>query len=124
MAVLGRRHWYRYDSDDGKNYRIRLLDYLAEAAGLELDDTLPELPRGYEPRFIWVQEVEPSTPGRPLRKKLIVEKKNLQHFLSNPTIEVAGIKMKMTSSVGEIRRGRGRNDGPISEVRVDISTEP
>ena len=26
------------------------LDYLAEAAGLQLDDTVPALPRGYEPR--------------------------------------------------------------------------
>jgi len=35
MAVLGHRHWYRYDSDDTKSYRIQTLDYLAEAAGLE-----------------------------------------------------------------------------------------
>jgi hypothetical protein len=52
MGVLGRRHWYRYDSDDTKSYRIQTLDYLAEAAELELDDTLPMLPRRYEPRYV------------------------------------------------------------------------
>src|ERR1039457_1683372 len=89
MAVLGRRHWYRYDSDDGKSYRIQLLDYLAEAAGLELDDTLPLLPRNYKPRFLWFKEAEPQDPDRPLRKKLIFQKK--EDFVRlRGIIEVAG----------------------------------
>jgi hypothetical protein len=123
MAVLGRRHWYRYDSDDGKSYKILTLDYLAEAAGLELDDTVPTLPRGYEPRYVWMKEVDPSRPGRPMRKKLILQRKDVQRFRQSSPIEVAGIKMIPQGYIGESRRGMGRNDNVISEVRVEITND-
>lgn len=118
MAVLGRRHWYRYDSDDNNSYRIQTLDYLAEAAGLTLDDTLPTLPRGYEPRYVWVQESEPADPNRPLRKKLIVPRKDKPKL--GAILEVAGIKMVVSGHRGESVHGGRRNDNVISEVRVRL----
>jgi hypothetical protein len=124
MAVLGRRHWYRYDSDDGKSYKIKMLDYLAKAVNLALDDTLPELPRRYQPRYVWVQEVDPhSTPGSPIRKKLILNKEILPEFKQNSVLEVAGIKMKVKSYIGESRAGGGRNDKQVSQVRVQFLNE-
>jgi hypothetical protein len=123
MAVLGRRHWYRYDSDDSKSYRIQTLDYLAEAAGLELNDNLPTLPRGYEPRYVWLQEAEPTNPSRPLRKKLILPRRDAPLLRSKLPVEVAGIKMNLQGYVGETRRGMGRNDNVISEVRVELSKD-
>ena len=120
MAVLGRRHWYRYDSDDLKSYKIRTLDYLAEAAGLEMNDTLPTLPRGYEPRYAWVKELEPQDPSKPIRKKLIIQKADQSRFTHGLIVEVAGIKMVVQGSCGENRRGLGRNDSVISEIRVEL----
>jgi hypothetical protein len=120
MAVLGQRHWYQYDSDDGKSYKIKLLDYLAEAAGLELNDALPELPRRYEPRFFWVQQIEPRPSARPIRKKLIVQRKDLPRFQQSPNVEVAGIKMITRSYSGENRRGGDFNNKVVSEVRVEF----
>lgn len=122
MAVLGRRHWYRYDSDDGKSYKIQTLDYLAEAADLELDDTLPTLPRGCTPRHVWLQEAEATQPGRPLRKKLIIQRKDAPRFRTGVIVEVAGIKMTPQSYRGESRRG-GRNVSSLSEVRVELSND-
>ncbi|PZM80391.1 MAG: hypothetical protein DKT66_14100 [Candidatus Melainabacteria bacterium] len=123
MAVLGARHWYRYDSDNGKSYRIRTLDYLAEAAGLELDDTLPELPRSHKPRYVWVQEAESSRPGSPIRKKLIIQKKDYPRFKAGSLVEVAGIKMIAKSYFGECWRGGRGNDNITTNVRVEISKE-
>jgi hypothetical protein len=123
MAVLGARHWYRYDSDDGKSYSIRTLDYLAEAAGLELDDSFPTLPRGRKPRYVWVKEAIPSRPASPIRKKLIIQRKDYQKFKNGSTIEVAGIKMITQGYVGESWRGMKRNDNEITQVRVELSSD-
>ena len=120
MAVLGRRHWYRYDSDDSKSYKILTLDYLAEAAGLELDDTLPALPRGYTPRDVWFKEAEPADPIRPMRKKLVIQRKDAARFTRELIIEIAGIRMRTQGYIGESRRGGGRNDSTITEVRVEF----
>jgi hypothetical protein len=98
-----------------------MLDYLAEAAGLELDDTLPLLPRRYEPRYVWLKESEPSNPNRPLRKKLIIQRKDAPRFRHGLIVEVAGIKMVVQGYIGENRRGTGRNDNVISKVRVEMS---
>ncbi|HEY9774854.1 MAG TPA: hypothetical protein V6C81_13915 [Planktothrix sp.] len=123
MAVLGSRHWYRYDSEDGKCYKISLLDYLAEAAGFELDDTLPFLPRNIEPRYVWLQEAEPTGLKRPIRKKLIIQRKDVAHFRKGASVEVAGIKMVAQGYQGECHRGIGSNDNVVSEVRVEMRTE-
>lgn len=123
MAVLGARHWYRYDSDDGKSYRIRTLDYLAEAAKLELDDTLPQLPRSHKPRYVWVQEAEHSRPGSPIRKKLIIQKKDYQNFKAGSLVEVAGIKMIAQGYFGECWRGGRGNDNITTQVRVKLHSE-
>jgi hypothetical protein len=119
MAVLGKRHWYRYNLDDGTSYKIQMLDYLAEAAGLELNDSAPDLPNGYEPRFVWLQEANPKS-RRPIRKKLIIQKKDASRFQRGSLVEVAGVKMVVQSYKGESRRRVGRNDGEISKVRVEI----
>jgi hypothetical protein len=119
MAVLGRKHWYRYDSDDMKSYRIRTLDYLAEAAGMELNDAFPELPRGYEPRYVWVEELEPKD-RRPIRKKLVVAERQSKRLQSGTKVEVAGIKMRVRGCFGEVRKGAASNDNKLAVVRVEL----
>lgn len=123
MAVLGARHWYRYDSDDGKSYRIRTLDYLAEAAGLELDDSLPLLPRSHKPRYVWLKELEPSRPGSPIRKKLIIQRKDYSKFEAGALVEVAGIRMIAQGYSGECWRGGRGNDNTVSQVRVELDAK-
>jgi hypothetical protein len=120
MAVLGARHWYRYDSDDGKSYSIQTLDYLAEAAGLELDDSFPTFPKGRKCRYVWVKEAEPARPWSPARKKLIIQRKDYQRFKAGSIVEVAGMKMIAQSYVGERWRGIKRNNNVITEVRVEL----
>lgn len=121
MAVLGARHWYRYDSDDGKSYSIQTLDYLAEAAGLELDDSFPTLPRGRKARYVWLKEAEPFRAASPIRKKIIIQKKDYQRFKAGSPVEVAGIKMIAQGYVGESWRGIKRNDSTLTEVRVNLN---
>ena len=82
---------------------------------------LPALPRGYTPRHVWFKELEPVDPIRPMRKKLIIQLKDAARFRRELMIEIAGIRMKTQGYIGESRRGGGRNDNVISEVRVQLT---
>jgi hypothetical protein len=103
MPFLGQRHWYKYTSDNLKDYKIQMLDYLATAAGLELDDSLPEYPRRWKPRYVWVQAIENTETRNPARKKLIIQMADIQRFRGGATVEVAGVKMRVMGFYGEYR---------------------
>jgi len=63
MSILGlQRNWYKYTADDGKDYKIETQSYLAEAAGLELDDTPPTLHKRITPRYVWLETLEKTSP--------------------------------------------------------------
>jgi len=108
MSRLGPRNWYRYDSNNGKDYRIETQDYLAEAAGLVREDNLPIIPRRMTPRYVWVQSVEPDpATNRYSRKKLVLNKASVPNFRPRTIVKVDGIEMQVMSYRGESHRGAG-----------------
>ena len=56
--TLGERSLYKYTSDSGTEYKYLTDDDLAEAAGAELNDRLPDLPRSFRPRIVYCQNSE------------------------------------------------------------------
>ena len=104
MPFLGERHWYKYTSDDTNDYKIQLVDYLAEAAGFEKADDLPMLPRRLSPRHFWLQATECTKTKSPARKKLIVPTlKDVAKFKAGSRLIVGGIEMKVMGYLGESR---------------------
>jgi len=118
MAISRQRHWYRYRSDDTCDYRIQIVDYLAEAAGLEIDETVPPLPPGYEPRFLWLKDAQCTPPKRPTRKRMIFSPREQfgDKFPLGGIVEVAGTKMEITGYVGESQRLPRKKRGADAQV--------
>lgn len=55
--MAGPMGFFKYVSDDGQTYRVRLDAGNAAAGGFEAsDNTEPALPSGYEMRYVWAQE--------------------------------------------------------------------
>jgi hypothetical protein len=109
MPFLGERHWYKYISDDQKSYKIQVIDYLAEAAGLDMDDSLPMLPRRCDPRYVWLEATVCTPTKRPARKKMIVgSSQNMTQFKPGTKLQIKGVEMQVRGYVGE-RRTIGRN---------------
>ncbi len=103
--MRGQSRWYRYTSGDGNDYRVKVLDYLAEAVGLELNDSLPNLPKTITPRSFWVQATNPNPEtGIKSRYKLIVQVSDLPKFGTHTLMEIKGIQVIVTSYRGESRR--------------------
>lgn len=103
--MRGQSKWYRYTSGDGNDYRVKVLDYLAEAVGLEENDSLPDLPKTITPRSFWVQAIDPNPKtGIKTRHKLIVQLSELPKFGAHTLMEIKGIQVMVTSYRGESRR--------------------
>jgi hypothetical protein len=116
MSTLGPRNWYKYTGDDEKDYKIETQAYLAEAAGLELDDTPPILPKRITPRFVWVEAVELSQPKLyHARKKLVIQRCDVPKFAIGTIMKIDGVEMKVTSYRGESGR-LGRNSVSITNA--------
>lgn len=64
--TLGPRSVYKYTADSGTEYKYLTDDSLAQAAGAELNDSLPDLPPNFRPRIVHCQ----SADG--IRKQLII----------------------------------------------------
>lgn len=100
MPILGPRSWYKYTTDNGENYRIQTSEYLAEAAGLERNDTLPFLPRWMKARYVWLQEVTAEPKINPARKKLIIQRADCPRFRPGTRMQVPQLEMMVTCMVG------------------------
>jgi hypothetical protein len=67
-----------------------------------------------------LKELEPANPSWPVRKKLIIQRKDAPRFVYGCVVEVAGIKMVVQGYSGENHLRSGGNDNVISEVRVEM----
>lgn len=102
--MRGQSQWYRYSSDDGNDYRIKVLDYLAEAAGLEPNDSLPAIPKTTTPRSFWLQALVPNPEtGIKTRYKLIVQRIDVAKFRPHTLLLIKGTQVEVTSYRGESR---------------------
>lgn len=107
--MRGQSRWYRYSSDDGNDYRTKVLDYLAEAVGLESNESLPVLPKTITPRSIWVQadDANPET-GAKTRYKLILQRSDVPRFLPHTPMQIKGVAVRVTSYQGESKQAERR----------------
>lgn len=98
--TLGPRRYYKYVMDTGDEYKYQTDEDLGTAVGAELNDTLPDLPRRFKPRFVWA---EGDDDGDTVRKKLICPTTETEAYNStaSTTITIDGTSFKTTGRVGE-----------------------
>lgn len=67
--TLGSRKWFKYTSDGGTDYSFLTDVDLGTAGGATQDATLPNFPRRFQPRVVFI---EATIGGVKVRKNLIV----------------------------------------------------
>lgn len=102
---------YYYTGDDGLQYCFRTSQHLGEAGGLKEippdrfhDLNHRQISRGMNPRYVWVKEVVPSSPGTTKKYKLVVEPDSELFRTTEPhLVKVDGVDFVSTGRAGETR---------------------
>lgn len=111
--TLGPRRYFRYVTDKNVNYKYQTDLNLGTAAGATLNDTDPNLPRRFEPRYLNLQA---EINGEQVRKKLIVPNVTSAAWTDTPVeVEIDGEIYTTTGRVGE-RVSFGVNPGVAAPV--------
>lgn len=99
--TIGVRRYYKYTSDLGTDYKYQTDADLGEAVGATLDDTLPNLPRRFKPRGVFVETV---IDGRKVRKFLICPTTDNEVYGADAsqTVAVDGTNFFSTGRKGEM----------------------
>jgi len=96
------KRWYRYTSDNTKDYRIQLSEEEAYFGRFEeCGEEVELLPNWIKPRYVWLRE---NTQGKPRRRKVLLQKGYAAQMLPGQKCEIAGIEMYVSSCFGERRR--------------------
>ena len=109
---LWSRLLYRYTDDFGRQYRLRLNDYIGDAAGLErVDDAVTEGLRGLGPglhaRYVRVRGLQPNSDGRRDYRDLPVQVSS--PLWTGPIGQIVIVhddEFEVIKRVPEIERGR------------------
>jgi hypothetical protein len=98
--MLGSRRYYRYTDDLGNQFKYLTDADLGEAVGAVLDDTLPDLPRRFRPRGVYMQG---AVAGVRVRKFLICPTAGNEIYAANVSQPVAvdGATLFSTGRRGE-----------------------
>lgn len=95
----GVERWYEYTSISDGKIKYPVLDYIAEAAGLVLNDKLPMAPIRLEPKYYLLKAVEPEQDGSFVTMQMIFATETPRRL--GEIFEVAGIKMRVVGYHGE-----------------------
>lgn len=98
--TIGARRYFKYTSDLGDDYKYQTDQDLGDAVGATLDDTLPNLPRRFKPRGVFV---EAMIDGRKVRKFLICPTTDNEVYGANAsqTVAIDGTNFFTTGRKGE-----------------------
>lgn len=98
--TLGVRKYFRYTGDSGTDYSYLTDNDLGTAAGATPDDSLPNFPRRFKPRIVYV---ETTISGVISRKALIVPTTDSTLYapLTSQIITIEGQVFKTTGRRGE-----------------------
>lgn len=101
--TLGSRSNYKYDSDDGKQYTIKMFDALASASGLSAGvGTDGRKPAGVQPRHAWGSATISS---KLYRKKIPMSATQRTAKKIGDTLSVDSATFTITGFVGEKDHG-------------------
>lgn len=98
--TLGVRRYYKYTTDGETEYKYQTDETLGEAMGAELNDTLPNFPKRFKPRGVYVQA---TVAGQRVRKFLISpESDNTTYAAEASTaVTIDGVNFATTGRRGE-----------------------
>lgn len=98
--TLGQRGYYAYTDDVGTQFKYQTDRDLGTAVGATLNSTLPDLPRRFRPRGIYV---EATVSGRRVRKFVICPTADNEAYASNASqvVTIAGTAFNSTGRRGE-----------------------
>lgn len=101
---LGARRYYKYTTDTGEEFKYQTDANLGEAVAAIQDDTLPDLPRRFYPRYVLCEDDDGN------KKKVICPGLGTAPYLADHTtvVTIEGVSFKTTGRVGE-KRTFGRN---------------
>lgn len=100
--TLGERRYYRYVDDGGDEFKYLTDEDLGAAMNATLNDTLPDLPRRFKPRYVLAEAV---IDGQDVKKKIISPTVDNTAYAANArtTITIDGTAFRTTGRVGEKR---------------------
>lgn len=98
--TLGQRGYYAYTDDSGAQFKYLTDRDLGAAVGATLNATLPDLPRRFRPRGIYV---EATVSGRRVRKFVICPTADNEAYAANESqvVTIAGTGFNSTGRRGE-----------------------
>lgn len=96
--TLGVRRYYKYTSDTGTDYSILTDKNLGDAAGLELADGFPPVPRRFKPRAVFC---EATIEGVKVRKALICQGDSTLYADGSQDVVIDGTTFKTKGRRGE-----------------------
>lgn len=105
--TLGARRYYAYTSDTGTQYKYLTDESLGEAVDAVLNDTLPDFPRRFKPRAVYV---EAEVDGDFVRKRVVCPLVTTPAYAAegSTTIDIDDVEFKTTGRRGE-RKTFGSN---------------
>ena len=118
--VIGRRSYYRYESDDGTEYSILTDDSLTAAVGLVQNATFSAPPRRFRPRVVFC---EAEVGGRIARKAILIDEVTNSNYAStvSQNITIDGLVFATTGRRGEALSFPRNSDAP-DPTDVDTPT--
>lgn len=105
--TLGERRYYRYETDGESAFKYLTDQTLGDAVGATASDALPDLPRRFQPRGVYVEAI---VGGTKVRKFLITptNDNSLYAAEASTTVVIDGITFATTGRRGE-KMTYGRN---------------
>lgn len=98
--TLGVRRYYGYLADNGEAYKYLTDETLGTAMGATLNDTVPDMPKRFKPRVVFV---EATVAGQVVRKEVIAPSTANAAYAANAStvVTIDGINFQTTGRRGE-----------------------